>query len=221
MDGTRHGNAEGYPVPAARHRVEQTIDRSRFIATLGHAADAGAARALLDEVRAEFPDATHHCWAYVAGPPGGTAAIGMSDGGEPHGTAGRPMLDVLLHSAIGEVAAVVTRYYGGTKLGTGGLVRAYGGAVQHALASLPRLQKVERQRVDITLDYGDVDTLRHLLAEHHAEILDETYAADVHYTAAVPVTGLAAFEAALLERTAGRCRVERAVRPVGDPADDA
>src|SRR5690606_17190774 len=129
--------AGGYPIPAATHRTEQTIQRSRFIATLAHAPTVDAARARIDDVRAGFPDATHNCWAFLAGPPGSTAHVGFSDAGEPHGTAGRPMLDVLLHSGIGEVAAVVTRYYGGVKLGKGGLVRAYGGAVQHALATLP------------------------------------------------------------------------------------
>ncbi|NLG62975.1 MAG: hypothetical protein GX539_12100, partial [Candidatus Cloacimonetes bacterium] len=100
------------------------VQRSRFIATLAHAPDVESARAFIEEVRAEFPDATHNCWAFVAGPPGSTSHVGFSDAGEPHGTAGRPMLDVLLHSGIGEVAAVVTRYFGGVKLGKGGLVRA-------------------------------------------------------------------------------------------------
>lgn len=86
-----------YPVPAELHRVEDTIDRSRFVTTIAHAATNEAARAFIDEALREFPDAGHHCWAYVAGPPGSTVAIGLSDAGEPHGTAGRPMLDVLLH----------------------------------------------------------------------------------------------------------------------------
>ncbi|MGH7443771.1 MAG: IMPACT family protein, partial [Longimicrobiales bacterium] len=133
----------GYPVPDGRHRAEQSIERSRFIATIAHTPTADAARALIDAVRAEFPDATHNCWAFVAGPPGTTTHIGLSDAGEPHGTAGRPMLDVLLHSGVGEVGAVVTRYFGGVKLGKGGLVRAYGGAVQHTLASLPTRLRID------------------------------------------------------------------------------
>lgn len=198
-----------YPIPAGVQRVEQVIDRSRFIATVGHAGTAEVARAFIDEVRAEFPDATHNCWAYVAGPPGSTAVIGMSDAGEPHGTAGRPMLDVLLYSGIGEVVAVVTRYYGGVKLGTGGLVRAYGGAVQQALELLPRLQKVERTRVEITVGYADIDALRRLLDEHDAVVLDEAYAGDVTYAADVPVDTLDALRVLLLDRTAGRARITR------------
>ena len=126
-----------YPVPAAVHRVEQEISRSRFITTVARASTIDEATDFIRRVGAEFADATHNCWAYVIGPPGDTARIGMSDAGEPHGTAGRPMLSALLYSGVGDVVAVVTRYYGGTKLGTGGLVRAYGGGVQQALATLP------------------------------------------------------------------------------------
>jgi Uncharacterized protein family UPF0029 len=127
-----------YPVPAQQHRVEQVIDRSRFICTVARVQSSEEAQAFIKTMNAEFPDATHNCWAYVVGAPGSTDRVGMSDDGEPHGTAGRPMLTVLLHSGVGEIAAVVTRYYGGTKLGTGGLVKAYSGAVQEALAGMPR-----------------------------------------------------------------------------------
>jgi len=132
-----------YPVPAADHRVEQTIERSRFVCTVRRVDSPGAAQSFIREMSAEFADASHNCWAYVAGPPGSTNVIGMSDAGEPHGTAGRPMLTVLLHSGVGEIAAVVTRYFGGTKLGTGGLVKAYGGIVQLALESLPLAERVD------------------------------------------------------------------------------
>lgn len=113
-----------YPVPAQRCRVYLTVKRSRFIATIARSSNPRATKAFVQEIRDEFHDATHNCWAFATGPPGDTAAVGASDDGEPHGTAGRPMLNVLLHSEAGEIAAVVTRYYGGIKLGTGGLVRA-------------------------------------------------------------------------------------------------
>jgi uncharacterized YigZ family protein len=199
--------AEEYLVPAAAHRVEQVIERSRFIATLGHAPTAEAARSFIDGVRAEFPDATHNCWAYVAGAAGGSAHSGMSDAGEPHGTAGRPMLDVLLHSGVGEVVAVVTRYYGGIKLGKGGLVRAYGGAVQHALETLPTLRRVERVGVAVTLSYADVDAVRRSLLEVAAELRDESYGESVRYAAAVPAGELATLERLIADRTAGRATI--------------
>ena len=104
-----------YPVPAATHRVEQEISRSRFITTIGRASTVEEAQAFIRAVADEFRDATHNCWAYVVGPPGDTGRIGMSDAGEPHGTAGRPMLNALLHAPVGDVVAVVTRYYGGTQ----------------------------------------------------------------------------------------------------------
>ncbi|MGD9326788.1 MAG: YigZ family protein, partial [Desulfobacterales bacterium] len=105
-----------YKIPAKLYRTEETIKRSRFIATVARAFTEEDAKAFISIIKNEFPDATHNCWAYVAGPPGDTARIGMSDDGEPHGTAGKPILTALLHSEIGEIVAVVTRYFGGTKL---------------------------------------------------------------------------------------------------------
>lgn len=201
---------DGYPVPAAAHRVEASIQRSRFVTTVSHAPTADVARAFVDAVRREFPDATHNCWAYLAGPPGTTAAIGMSDAGEPHGTAGRPMLDVLVHSGVGEVAAVVTRYYGGTKLGKGGLVRAYGGCVQQAIATLPRSWRVERESLRVDVAYGDIEAVRRLLAELGADVDGEEYGADVRYRVAVPVARAADLKTRLADLTAGRARVEPA-----------
>ena len=150
----------GYEILAGVRRVEQTIRRSRFIGTVGPAQDARAAATFVQRVRNEFPDATHHCWAYVAGPPGTTASIGLSDDGEPHGTGGRPILSALQHSDVGDVVAVVTRYYGGTNLGTGGLVRAYGGTARLALEGAGRSMRVQWACVEITVPYADVPGTR-------------------------------------------------------------
>src|SRR5829696_7482787 len=158
-----------YPIPAAPHRTTDVISRSRFITTIEHASTVEEAEAFVARMRAEFPDATHNCWAYVVGPPGSTARVGMSDDGEPHGTAGRPMLTMLLHGGLGDVAAVVTRYYGGTKLGTGGLVRAYGGAVQEALLGLPRAERVEYAELDIGVEYPHVAAVQQLLPAYEGE----------------------------------------------------
>ena len=201
MSGTR------YPVPAGRHRAEQTIERSRFICTLAPVTTPEEAQAFIRELNAEFPDATHNCWAYVAGPPGSTGRIGMSDAGEPHGTAGRPMLTVLLHSVVGDVAAVVTRYYGGVKLGTGGLVKAYGGAVQLALETMPRAERVDWAELRVAVGYPSVTAVQQLLPAHEAEVLAEEYGADVRYRLRVPRPGLPALRAALLDATRGRAEV--------------
>ena len=197
-----------YPVPAARHRAEQTVERSRFVCTLERVATPEAAQAFVREMNAAFADATHNCWAYVAGPPASTGRIGMSDAGEPHGTAGRPMLTVLLHSGVGEVAAVVTRYYGGVKLGTGGLVKAYGGAVQHALQTLPRAERVDYARVTVAMGYPSIAAVQQLLPSFEAEVVSQDYGTAVRYELRVPRPGAAALRAALLDATSGAAEVE-------------
>lgn len=197
-----------YPIPAARHRVEEEILRSRFITTIGHAADVTAAREFIAAVSTEFSDASHNCWAYVVGPPGSTGQIGMSDDGEPHGTAGRPMLTVLLHSGIGDICAVVTRYFGGTLLGKGGLVKAYSGGVQLALATLPTTEQVPTVTAQVVVDYAAVTPLQRLYPFYEVEVLNQEFAADVTYHLRLPVEHFAAFEAALTELTSGQVLIE-------------
>lgn len=197
-------------MPARMNRVEQTIRRSRFITTAARASSAEGAQAFVALIREEFPDATHHCWAFVGGAPGDTAQIGMSDDGEPHGTAGRPMLTTLLHGGVGEIVVVCTRYFGGAKLGTGGLSRAYSNGVKLVLESLPTVEKVERVTLRVVLTYAEVDGFRRLADEADVVIRDETYAADVTFLVGVPSSEREAFEAAVAELTQGRARVEGA-----------
>ena len=204
-------SASRYPVPAGRHRVAQSIERSRFICTVQRIVTPEGAQSFLRELNAEFSDATHHCWAYVAGPPGSTSRVGMSDAGEPHGTAGRPMLTVLLHSGVGEIAAVVTRYYGGTKLGTGGLVKAYSGMVQLALDTLPRAERVDYIEVGITIGYPGIAVIRQLLPLHEAELLEQEYGASVRYRLRMPRPNVEAFRVAVADATRGETTVEEFV----------
>lgn len=131
----------------------------------------------------------------------------MSDDGEPRGTAGRPMLTVLLHSGVGEVVAVVTRYYGGVKLGTGGLARAYSGTVQLALASMPRAQRVALTRMSLTIAYPHVSAVQLLLPTYEATLVSQAYAADVRYELDVPTTRAEALRLAVLDTTCGGARV--------------
>ena len=159
-------------------------------------------------MNAEFPDATHNCWAFVAGPPGSTNQIGMSDAGEPHGTAGRPMLTVLLHSGVGEIAAIVTRYYGGTKLGAGGLVKAYGGMVQLALETLPRSERVDVVDVAVSIAYPNVTVFQQVLASFEAEVLAQEYGVVVRYRLRVPRDNMDVFRAAVANLTRGEADVE-------------
>ena len=197
-----------YRLPAAPVRVEEEIKRSRFITSLAPASTVEAARAFIAEVSAEFADANHNCWAYVVGPPGSSGQIGMSDDGEPHGTAGRPMLTVLLHSGVGDIVAVVTRYFGGTLLGTGGLVKAYSGGVQTALASLPTVERIPRAEVTVVLDYSAVTPLQRLLPRYETEILGQQFEADVTFQLRLPQEQLDTFTAAVIELTNGQVLVE-------------
>jgi uncharacterized YigZ family protein len=182
-----HDTPEPYLIPAGAHRVEELIQRSRFITTGARAGTAEDAKAFVENIRIEFSDATHNCWAFVAGPPGSSASIGMSDDGEPHGTAGRPMLTTLMHSGVGEIVAVCTRYYGGIKLGTGGLSRAYSGGVKLLLESLPTELLVERIDLMVIVDYGAVDPLQRALSDLEAEIRDQAYGEQVEYVIRLPL----------------------------------
>ncbi|MDH3206276.1 MAG: YigZ family protein [Gemmatimonadota bacterium] len=201
-------DASRYLVPARLNRVELVVQRSRFVTTAARAADAEAAQAFVARVREEFPDATHHCWAFVAGPPGSSAQVGMSDDGEPHGTAGRPMLTTLLHGGVGEIVAVCTRYFGGIKLGTGGLSRAYSGAVKQILETLPTVERVERVSLRVLLAYGDVDAFRRLAQNADIVVEKETFGVDVSFVVGVPSTERMSFESALADLTQGRGRIE-------------
>mgnify|MGYP001267596180 CR=1 FL=1 len=125
--------------------------------------------------------------------------VGMSDDGEPHGTAGKPMLTTLLHSGVGEIVAVCSRWFGGVKLGTGGLSRAYSGGVKLALESLPTEERVERVRVEVVVGYAEVAALQRLVADAEALLESEEYGAGVRYVCAVPAPALEAFRRAVAD----------------------
>jgi len=197
-----------YAIPSRIYRVEELIQRSRFITTAAHAPDANAANAFVDSVRENFPDATHNCWAFVAGPPGSTAHIGMSDDGEPHGTAGRPMLTVLLHSGVGEIVTVCTRYFGGVKLGTGGLSRAYADGVKLLLETLPTEVRIERVQVSVRVGYPHVESLQRLLDDLEVVVEHEDYGERVRYQIAVPTARVETLKERVAELTAGEGAVE-------------
>jgi len=176
-----------YPIPARVHRTEDVVERSRFITTMGPVATVEEARLFVASVAHEFADASHSCWAYVVGPPGDTGRIGMSDAGEPRGTAGRPMLNALLGSGVGDVAAVVTRYFGGVKLGTGGLARTYAACVKDALTGLPVTVRVPMTELRFTASYAGAGDLERLLESAGAVVLERTFAAEVAFRVNVPL----------------------------------
>lgn len=193
--------------------MEEEIKRSRFITTVGRAATVDEATAFVRGVAEGHADASHNCWAYVVGPPGTTGRVGMSDDGEPHGTAGRPMLNVLLHSGVGDVVAVVTRYYGGTKLGTGGLVRAYSGGVQQALATMPRIERIEYATLTVAIDYPRLSAVQQVFAAYEVEVLSQDFGAKIRFEVRLPVHNLDGFKTGVLDATRGQARVILRARP--------
>lgn len=195
-----------YPIPAATTTAALAVANSRFIATAAHTPSVEAAKAQIAAVRAAMPDASHHCYAYLVGF-GASVTAGMSDDGEPAGTAGRPMLAVLRGAGLGDVTVVVTRYFGGTLLGTGGLVRAYGDAVKAVLAALPRAERIELRALVVTVSYGAYAAARRVLEGAGATIGAESFGAEVQLTAELPVEGYDGVLAALAEVTGGQARV--------------
>ena len=195
--------------PQHPHCTELVIRRSRFFTQCAHTPDPASARAFIEQIRRRHADATHNCWAYAAGAPGDTAQIGSSDDGEPHGTAGRPMLQIVLHSGIGELCVVVSRWFGGVKLGTGGLVRAYQDCVRENLASLAVRQRVPESSLCLTVGYAHLDALRRMLPTFEARLESEDYQADARLRLRLPAEHIDAFTAALagVSNGAAQCHV--------------
>jgi uncharacterized YigZ family protein len=175
-----------YLIPAETISFSEEIKKSRFITFLAHAEGIEAAKAFIDETKKQHTTARHHCWGYVAGTPQDCQQLGASDDGEPAGTAGKPILGQLLGSRLGEIVAVVVRYYGGVKLGTGGLVKAYGGGVQQALKQLSVREKVPLQEYYLHCSYNQLSLVETLLQQCGGAILHGEYASTVLLHLALP-----------------------------------
>ena len=199
--------AKRYLVPAEAIRHEIVVVNSRFIANLAPVFSVEEARKFIQAIRQEYADATHHVPAYLVG--GGDAVIAhCSDDGEPSGTAGRPALAVLSGSGLGDVVVVVTRYFGGTKLGTGGLVRAYSEAVRQVVEAVPRAERIPTHTVMLALPYRLLERVRQAAGLHNGQVLDETFAADITLTILFPQEELADFQLAIQELSAGALHAE-------------
>lgn len=162
-------------VPGRDVAVETEVKRSRFLATLRRVESSEAALTFVEEQRRLYPDARHHCWAFVAGDEQAARAERSSDDGEPGGTAGIPMLQVLHHRDLVNVAVVVTRWFGGIKLGAGGLVRAYSGAVTAALDSVRLVARVRRELFELEVDHADAGRVEAELRQRGVSVLGVTY----------------------------------------------
>ena len=202
-----------FPVPAADaaspFQTEIIIRRSRFLTHCAHTPGMEAARAFVEQIRTRHADATHNCWAFVAGPPGHSGQVGFSDDGEPHGTAGRPMLQVLLHCGVGEITMVVTRGFGGVKLGTGGLVRAYTQAVKEGLDHCETGIMRKGCELEVTTDYNDVGKLQYYFGQQGIVPADSIYAENVKFILLVPVEKEDGLRKNLTETTCGKVKIEK------------
>ncbi len=200
--------AERYFIPDGRAQTELVVRRSRFISRATYTPSVEAAKTFIAEIRHTYPDASHHVYAFAVGY-GASVTNGMTDDGEPAGTAGKPTLAVVKGCGLGDVAVVTTRYFGGTKLGTGGLVKAYTESAQLVLAKIPRIEKIEKETVTFTLPYNLYERVTRLVEHHEGEIEQETFGVEVTLKLILPLSQAPAFAADLAELSAGRISLDR------------
>ena len=181
--------------------------KSRFIATLRPVKSEEEAAAFIAETKKKYWDARHNCSAYIIGKRGEITRC--SDDGEPSGTAGRPMLEVLTGSGVTNAAVVVTRYFGGTLLGTGGLVRAYTQAVKSGLDNSVIGTVTEGVELEVIADYNDAEKVKYLLSQKNIEPVKTEYSADVTLILQVPSDDADSIEKEITETTAGRCLITK------------
>ncbi|MFF3324839.1 YigZ family protein [Streptomyces sp. NPDC002889] len=197
---------EQYRTVAGEGVHETEINRSRFICALAPAATEQEAQAFIARIRKEHPTATHNCSAYVIG--ADAAVQKASDDGEPGGTAGVPMLQMLLRREVRYVVAVVTRYYGGVKLGAGGLIRAYGGVVGEALDARGTITRQRFRLASVTVDHQRAGKLENDLRATGRQVREVRYGEAVTIELALPGAGVDDFRAWLADATAGTAELE-------------
>ncbi|QSX40901.1 YigZ family protein [Shewanella cyperi] len=199
--------SERYVIPAAELLLEEEIKQSRFITLLFHCDSESRLKSVLTDIKNRFPGASHYCWAMACGAPGAQSGLGSSDDGEPAGCAGRPMLAVLSGSDLGEIGAVVVRYYGGTKLGVGGLVRAYTSGIKQLLRQMPQAIRQLRYPASIECSYGQLKDVEFLLQQLDAEICDRNFAELIKLNFLLALDKRRELELALATQSKGLLRV--------------
>lgn len=197
---------QGFRVVYEGGQGEIVEKKSRFIATVRPVESEAEATAFINEMKKKYWDARHNCSAFVIGE--NNELTRCSDDGEPAGTAGRPMLDVLLREEIHNVAVVVTRYFGGVLLGTGGLVRAYQKSTQEGLSQSTIIEKRKGKILCIGTDYTGIGKLQYLFGQNQISIVDTEYAADVLTKALIPAEQQDFIVKAITEQTSGTAKLE-------------
>lgn len=196
-----------YSVPLTEIRRELFVVNSRFISTLAPAFSIDEARAFMARIKHEFADASHNVPVYIIGG-GNTVTEYFSDDGEPSGTSGKPALAVMRGSGLGDAVLVITRYFGGTLLGTGGLVKAYTESAQLVVNAVGRGQRVPVHIVMIALPYNLLERLRLVVTRQRGEVLGEDFAADITMTVRLPIDSFESFQNDLRELSAGKLQAE-------------
>lgn len=202
-------NEQPYLIPSAPALFEEEIKKSIFITHLAHTPSVEAAKQFVEHVKKEHASARHNCWGFVAGRPEDSMLWGFSDDGEPSGTAGKPILAQLSGSGVGELTAVVTRYSGGIKLGTGGLVKAYGGGVQQALKLLQTIEKKITTKLRLELDYGFVPIAQSIMAQHQAVEVQADYGVQVELIIEIELLQVDAFTQTMINKSGAKALVTK------------
>ena len=174
------------------------IKKSEFIAYAYPVHTREQAMFHVEQLREKYPDARHHCWAYIIGDPNNTTSAGFDDDGEPNGTAGRPILNVLQHKAIGNIIIIVVRYFGGIKLGAGGLTRAYAGSAQAVVDVMRLTPYVPMTKIEVQTDFANESQIRYLVENVGGVVMDVSYSKVV-----VLAVSLAECEVATLQESLG------------------
>lgn len=190
-------------IPARRHEIEFIDNNSRFIASAAPVFSIDEAKYFITSIKEKYPDASHHVPVYLIGH-GASQLAHCSDDGEPSGTAGRPALAVLMGSDMGDIAVVITRYFGRTKLGTGGLVRAYSDSVRYLLEELPMARKVSTTTLMFVIPYSLFESTQLIVRNYNGTFLDETYGADVTLTVRLQDEYLDPFKKKMISLTRGQ-----------------
>lgn len=195
-----------YYIPSETVSTETEVKKSKFIATITTVTSKEEALSFFQKIRGQYTGANHNCFAYIVGDPKSSVELGFNDDGEPSGTAGKPMLGVLQHNNIGNVAVMVTRFFGGTKLGTGGLVRAYSAAVKMAIAKVSLNEFVQSSCMQVSIPFEFESTVRHLLAILNLTVIESKHSEDVSIKVDVPESILDSFQKKVNDITKGLAR---------------
>lgn len=185
----------------------KVIEKSRFITTSNHVESEDEAKAFIAEISAKYADATHNCYAYICDNLGNF--LRFSDDGEPQGTAGMPMLEVIKNNKLFQTAVVVTRYFGGIKLGAGGLVRAYSGSVAENFSAAQKVLYEMCAEGKYTVDYSSVDTAMRYFGERKADLINTEYLNEVIFTVAIKKCEEETFNSELINRLNGKIKIEK------------